>query len=99
MPKKNHLRVHWSRRAVRDLDGITAYIARDNPTAARARVRKLRKVVEDTSHMPMSARMVPELQREDVREALLKGYRVVFQVTDESLVVLTVAGGGRQLGL
>lgn len=41
------------------------------------------------------AAAVPEVDRQDVRERLLGGYRVVYRVGVEELMVLTVRHGRR----
>ncbi len=89
--------IRWSTRAMRDLDQIATYIARDNPRAARTWIAKLRKAAESAARMPLAARMVPEVQRDDVREAFVRGYRIVYGVRDDHIFVFTVFGGGKQL--
>ena len=97
MPKKKALSIKWSARAVRDLDEIASYIARDKPTAARKWIAKLRKTVETAARAPFAGRVVPEVRREDVREVFLKSYRIVYGVRDDHIIVFTVFGGGKQL--
>ena len=45
--------------------------------------------------MPLAGRVVPELQREDVREVLLGTYRIVYRVREDAIDVLTVFEGHR----
>jgi len=47
--------------------------------------------------MPLAGRVVPELRRDDVREVLVRSYRIVHQVRDDTVVVLTVFEGHRLL--
>jgi plasmid stabilization system protein ParE len=82
---------------LRDLDEIAAYIARDNPRAARSWTAKLRNAAERAARMPLAARMVPEAQRDDVREVFLRSYRIVYGVRNDHIIVFTVFGGGRRL--
>ena len=89
--------IQWSARAMRDLEEIAAYIARDNPQAARKWIAKLRKAAEGAAKMPLAARVVPEIQRDDVREVFLRSYRIVYGVRDDHIFVFTVFGGGKQL--
>ena len=89
--------IQWSARAMRDLEEIAAYIARDNPQAARKSIAKLRKTAEGAAKMPLAARVVPEIQRDDVREVFLRSYRIVYGVHDDHIFVFTVFGGGKQL--
>lgn len=41
--------------------------------------------------------MVPELAREDIRELIEDNYRIVYQVLDDRIVVLTVFEGHQLL--
>jgi toxin ParE1/3/4 len=97
MSKKKARSIRWSARAMRDLERIAAYIARDSPRAARTWIAKLRKTAERAARMPLAARIVPEIQRDDVREVFLRSYRIVYGVRDDHIFVFTVFGGGKQL--
>ena len=97
MAKETTCAVRWSMRALRDLDRIAAYIAQDNPKAARRWVAQLRETALKAAHMPKAARVVPEIRREDVREVFLRSYRIVYGVRDDHIFVYTVFGGGKGL--
>ena len=97
MSRKKAHSIRWSARAMRDLDQIATYIARDDPKAARTWIAKLRKTAETAARMPLAARVVPEIQQDDVREVFLRSYRIVYGVRDDHIFVFTVFGGGKQL--
>ena len=97
MSKRKARTIRWSANAMRDLDQIAAYIARDNPQAARKWVAKLRKTAESAARRPLAARIVPEIQRDDIREVFLRSYRIVYGVREDNIFVFTVFGGGKQL--
>ena len=42
-------------------------------------------------------RRVPELERDDIREVLLRSYRILYRVLDEEIHILTVVEGHQQL--
>ena len=46
---------------------------------------------------PLSGRVVPEVGREDVRELIVGGYRVVYQVRGEEAEILAVTHAARPL--
>jgi toxin ParE1/3/4 len=87
----------WTHRSRRDLLEIGGYIARDNPQRARRWVGRLRLRARKAAEMPNAGRIVPEFQREDVREVFLQSYRIVYQVREDAVVVLTVFEGHRLL--
>ena len=62
MSKREGRSIRWSARAMRDLDQIAVYIARDNPKAAREWIAKLRMTAQNAAQMPLAARLVPEIQ-------------------------------------
>ena len=87
----------WTDRAKRDLAQIGDYIAQDNPTAAERWVEALLNLAERAASLPLSGRRVPEIGRDDVRELLLRNYRLVYRVLDQTIDVLTVFEGHRLL--
>lgn len=91
------MRLRWTDRARRDLLSIGRYIAQDNPSAARQWVERLRQRARQAAAKPLAGRVVPELQRNDVREVFLRTYRIVYRVRKGSIDVLTVFEGHRLL--
>jgi toxin ParE1/3/4 len=89
-------RLRWTLRAQNDLLEIARFIARDNPEAARRWVAMLRKRARAAARMPRAGRRVSELGRDDVREVVVRHYRIVYQLAPHSLVVLVVFEGHRQ---
>jgi plasmid stabilization system protein ParE len=49
--------------------------------------------------MPLSGRVVPELERDDIREVFLRSYRIIYRVADDNIRILTVFEGHRRLRL
>ncbi len=91
------MRLRWTDRAWRDLLSIGRYIAQDNPSVARQWVERLRKRARQAAARPLAGRVVPELQRNDVREVFLRTYRIVYRVRKGTIDVLTVFEGHRLL--
>ena len=91
------MKVIWSRRARRDLAEIGRYIRRDNPKAARAWIARLLARAKLAGTSPRGGRVVPELERPDIREVFERTYRVIYQIRSDSILVLTVLEGHRLL--
>jgi toxin ParE1/3/4 len=87
----------WSARALRELDEIGEYIARDKPNAANRWVEELMATAERAAVMPLAGRRVPEYERDDLREMIKRGYRVVYLITHERIEIVTVREGHRRL--
>jgi toxin ParE1/3/4 len=92
-------RVRWSERAAADLERILAHIAVDRPLAAERWVSKLVVAAERAAERPFACRRVPEFSRDDLREAIVKHYRIVLLVRDDRVEILTVFEGHRLLVL
>jgi addiction module RelE/StbE family toxin len=89
------MKVHWTPRALRDLREIGAFIRRDNPEAARRWVDQLQNRAEQVAEAPRAGRVVPELEREEIREVILKGYRIVYFLGPNEIAIMTLFEGHR----
>jgi len=91
--------VRWilSLRAKADLRRIGYYIARDNPRAAAIWVRKLQDRARLAGRSPRQGRKVPELDRDEIREAIVGNYRVVYIIRAKLVEVLTIFEGHKLL--
>ena len=80
-------RLIWSPTARLDLKDLAAYIAEDNPAAARRFVRSLFQVVERLPEFPESGRMVPEFNDVRIREVLRRPCRLVYRIKPEEQII------------
>lgn len=87
------MKLRWTQRAKADLVEIGRYIAVDKPGAAQRWVRSLVRNARQAAEMPMAGRQVPELMREDVREILVRSYRIVYRIDGKVVWVVTVFEG------
>ena len=87
------MRLFWTETAKQDLRAIRRYIATDNPTSANRWVDRLRTRARNAILAPLAGRKVPELSRDDIRELIEGDYRIVYQIFEDRLVVLTVFEG------
>jgi addiction module RelE/StbE family toxin len=92
------MKLEWSAPAVDDLRNLHAYISRDSPHYAAAFIERLLDAAEQLVDFPESGRQVPEMPLEGVRELIVQGYRIIYQIeADARVVVLTVVHGRRDL--
>jgi plasmid stabilization system protein ParE len=92
-PEKEAPALRWTHRAEKDLENIGDYIAEDDPVAALRWVGLLLEKARLAAQLPGVGRVVPELGRADVREVLLRSYRIVYRVRGRDVEVLTVFEG------
>jgi toxin ParE1/3/4 len=69
-----------SPKAVGDLESIVRYIALTNPGTARKVGQSLLDRTKELSQFPMRGKIVPEFASPDIRQILLKPYRIVYRV-------------------
>lgn len=87
-------RVIWSPQALADLEAIGDHLAREAPAYAQALVDGAFAVVERLGAFPHSGRAVPEIEDEDPREVIYKGYRIFYVVGGSAEAGSAEAGGG-----
>jgi toxin ParE1/3/4 len=73
------------------------FIARDKPVAAQRWIGVLTAAAEQAAAMPFAGRCVPEFSRDDVREVMRRGYRIVYLVSETQVEILAVFEGHRLL--
>lgn len=84
-------RVVWSRGARQDLADIYHYIKLDDKRAAQAVTDKIRTLTKALPDHPWIGRVVPELDREDIRERIHGSYRILYQlVGDDKIRILHI---------
>lgn len=70
-----------SKRAIRDIESIRAFIAEgDSERYADRQVQRIYGSLDQLQHHPFSGRMVPELELQDIRELIVGSYRVIHRV-------------------
>lgn len=89
-------RVIWTEEAADDLQAIAEYIERDSPHYAAAVVDKIVALARSLPDFPHIGRVVPEFAREDIRERFMFSYRVVYQVREDSILIVNIIHGRRQ---
>jgi plasmid stabilization system protein ParE len=87
------MRWKLSLQAKADLRRIGHRIARDNPEAAVAWLQKLQQRARLAGRSPGLGRKVPEIDRDDLREAIVGSYRIVYLVQAKVVVVLAIFEG------
>lgn len=82
--------------AIEDLNEIADYIAKQSPKYADLVVDRIFDRTEILVEFPLSGRMVPELEIENVRELIEGNYRIIYEVKSASRIeILSVLHGAR----
>lgn len=92
--------MEWAEVAVRDLEEIAAFLTLDSPKAAEAVLRRIEARAATLESSPARGRRVPELARFQMwtwRELVIRPHRLVYRIEGDTVVVLAVLDGRRDL--
>ena len=90
-------KVSWMPSALDDLKSIRDYIAKDSVYYAGKFVEGAFKAVERLKQFPRSGRMVPEMENPALREIIYGSYRIIYELDNSNVQILTVVHGMRLL--
>jgi len=76
-------KVFLSPEALSDLEHIVAYIAPHNPGAAERMGNQLLDAALSLNTHPERGRVVPEFGRQDLREIILRSYRIIYRMNEK----------------
>jgi addiction module RelE/StbE family toxin len=87
--------VKWTRPAKRDLKKIHDYIAEDSRYYAKKVVQDIVSKTEYLKNFPGMGRLVPELSEPNVRELIIYSYRLIYEIKEKQIDILTIIHGKR----
>jgi toxin ParE1/3/4 len=90
-------RVVWTEAAALDLEQAAEFIARDSPRYAAAFVREVRDAARSLMSFALRGRQVPELADPDLRELIVRSYRLIYHVAPGTTSILGLIHGARDL--
>ncbi len=83
------MKIIWSKTASIKADEISDYIAKDSINEARKWISQLLSEVERLETFPELGRIVPNLNDNSLREIIFGNYRVIYEVKNDSIEILT----------
>jgi len=84
------VKIVWSPLAIDRAAEIAKFIAIDNPQAANSWIEELFNSVDQLRSFPRSGRKVPELSEDTIRGIIFGNYRIIYQIEDKQISILTV---------
>ena len=91
------MKVLWTDSAVAQLQAVHDYLAQTSPDYALRIVDRLTRRSIQIAVFPNSGRMVPEFERNEIREGIEGRYRIIYLLEPEQVQVLAVIHGARDL--
>ncbi len=90
-------KINWAEVAWGDLESVADYIARDSPYYAAAFVREVLVASRTLVTMAERGRVVPEFDNQSIRELFVRSYRMIYQVTKQTVYIIGFIHGSRDL--
>ena len=90
-------KIKWSHDSIEDLKEICRFIALDSPYYANLLRDRIFEMVEHLELFPELDRHVPESDDPTVRALIYKSYRIIYQIKEGYLEIITVIHGARLL--
>jgi toxin ParE1/3/4 len=82
--------VAWTDKAKFSLRNIFYYIKKDSPFYATEVKNKFLFESQKLSDFPKLGRIVPEVEDENIRELFIYSYRMIYQIIDNNIFILTI---------
>lgn len=84
------MKVNWTETAINHLTAIREYVAQTSPEYGRRLIDRLTRRSKQIAAFPLSGRVVPEYEIDQVREVLEGSYRIIYHIKLEQIDVLAV---------
>ena len=85
--------VTWTASAWRDLEEVADFISKDSSHYAAAFVREARDAARSLVSQAEHGRVVPEFNNTNIRELFVGSYRLLYQITTQTVFVLDLFMG------
>jgi len=85
--------VIWSDPAWEDVEAAAQYIGRDSESYAAAFVQNAKDAAGSLAHFAERGQVVPEISDESIRELLVRPYRLIYRISADQVLILTLVHG------
>ena len=91
------MKLRWTEKAAADSLAIHSYIAERSEAYADAVYERTLERPRQLMDHPRSGSIVPEFERDDIRELFIHSFRLIYLVLPDEVQILTVIHGSRLL--
>jgi toxin ParE1/3/4 len=91
------VKVFWTETAVENLSAIYTSIAQNSPQYATRIIDRITRRSQQIVNFPLSGRIVPEFETEQIREVIEGSYRIIYYIKPEQIDVLAVIHGAQEI--
>lgn len=89
------VKVIWAPAAIKDVESIAGYIARDSSEQAALFVSRVIEMTDSLEFFPESGRMIPELMNKNCREVIYGAYRIMYRIVRNEVWITGVTHAAR----
>ena len=91
------VKIVWSEEVLKDIEEIISFISKDSELYAVNFASKIISAVETLKVFPEIGRIVPEYGDPKIREIIYRNYRIVYQIEEKVVEIITVSHGSKLL--
>lgn len=84
------MKIIYTKQAQTQLKAIKTFIAKDNLTAATTHLLQIKSKIELLADFPFIGQINPILNKQAVRDWVILGYKVIYKVSENQLVILAI---------
>ena len=88
-------RVIWAPSALKDVDSIAEFIARDSVDRSALFTTRLFEATGRLQKFPLSGRVIPEIGNQSCREIIYGAYRIMYRLENDDVWITGVVHGAR----
>jgi addiction module RelE/StbE family toxin len=89
-------KVSWSPEAVKDVQSIVEYLARNSPFFAKTVATKLFSSARSLGAFPNVGKIIPGIEDATVKEIVVYNYRLVYRIEKYQILIVALVHGKRQ---
>jgi len=93
------MKVCWTNTAEGHLDAIFDYIAQNSKEYAKSMVDRITRRSQQIAEYPLSGRVVPEYDFNQIREVIEGSYRIIYHIKSDQIDVLAVIHGAMNINI
>lgn len=91
------MRIQWTSPAVSDLEAIREYISKDSVYYANRFIDKIFDSVEILVEQPEIGRLIPEIEKQNLRELLFQNFRIMYRIIPGAIQIIAIIRASRDI--
>lgn len=91
-------KVNWTIQSIKDIENIAEFIAKDSEKYATIQTQRFFEIVTALESQPQIGKIVPEINKSNIRELILGNYRIIYVIKlNQDVDIITVHHSKRLL--